>query len=267
MKLGIVGLGVVGTANQKGFEALGHDIICHDIKLNTRIQDVLDTEIVFICVPTPSGIYDRCDTTIVESVIRDLSTQKYKGIVAIRSSTVPGFTNKMIKKYNTLTLAFVPEFLKERCADEDFTDNHTLLAVGTEDKRVYQKIVDAHGHYPKNVVRLSATEAEVLKYFNNVYAALRVTFANNFFEICQKLDCDYTAIKDAYIKTGKAVDMYLDASPELRGYSGMCLPKDTKAIINLLEDLNLNHLTLIKSIDEDNNQFRKTVFNGMREEE
>ena len=132
---------------------------------------------------------------------------------------------------------------------------------------VYQKIVDAHGHYPKNVVRLSATEAEVLKYFNNVYAALRVTFANNFFEICEKLDCDYTAIKDAYIKTGKAVDMYLDASPELRGYSGMCLPKDTKAIINLLEDLNLNHLTLIKSIDEDNNQFRKTVFNGMRGEE
>jgi len=61
--------------------------------------------------------------------------------------------------------------------------------------------------------------------------------------------------------------MYLDASPELRGYSGMCLPKDTKAIINLLEDLNLNHLTLIKSIDEDNNQFRKTVFNGMRGEE
>ena len=106
----------------------------------------------------------------------------------------------------------------------------------------------------------------MLKYFNNVYAALRVTFANNFFEICQKLECDYTAIKDAYIKTGKAVDMYLDATPELRGYSGMCLPKDTKAIINLMEELNIQ-LDLVKAIELDNSKFRKTVFNGMRGEE
>ena len=240
MKIGIVGLGVVGTANKKGFESLDHEVRCHDTKFDTTIKEVENTDITFICVPTPEGIYNKCDTTIVESVIKELNGINYKGIVAIRSSTVPGFTNKMIRRFKKLTIAFVPEFLKERCADEDFTHNHTLLAVGTEDKRVYNKIVKAHGSYPQNKVRLTATEAEVLKYFNNVYAALRVTFANNFFEICEKLNCDYTAIKDAYIKTGKAVDMYLDATPELRGYSGMCLPKDTKAIMNLMEELNIN---------------------------
>lgn len=266
MKIGIVGLGVVGTANKKGFESLDHEVRCHDTKFDTTIKEVENTDITFICVPTPEGIYNKCDTTIVESVIKELNGINYKGIVAIRSSTVPGFTNKMIKRFKKLTIAFVPEFLKERCADEDFTHNHTLLAVGTEDKRVYNKIVKAHGSYPQNKVRLTATEAEVLKYFNNVYAALRVTFANNFFEICEKLNCDYTAIKDAYIKTGKAVDMYLDATPELRGYSGMCLPKDTKAIMNLMEELNIN-LDLIKAIESDNSKFRKTVFNGMRGEE
>ena len=266
MIIGIVGLGVVGQANKRGFELLDHEVKCHDLKFETTIKEVEDTEITFICVPTPEGIYNKCDTSIVESVIEELNDINYKGIVAIRSSTVPGFTNRMIKKFKNLTIAFVPEFLKERCAEEDFIHNHALLAVGTEDKTVYNKIVIAHGSYPQNKVRLTATEAEVLKYFNNVYAALRVTFANNFFEICQKLECDYTAIKDAYIKTGKAVDMYLDATPELRGYSGMCLPKDTKAIINLMEELNIR-LDLVKAIELDNSKFRKTVFNGMRGEE
>ena len=72
MKLGIVGLGVVGTANQKGFEALGHDIKCHDIKMNTRIQDVLDTEIVFICVPTPLTLHRDPDLSYILNTMHSI---------------------------------------------------------------------------------------------------------------------------------------------------------------------------------------------------
>lgn len=264
MKIGIVGLGAVGTANKQGFEYLGHDVKEHDIKLNTTIDTVLDTEITFLCVPTPQADDGSCDTSIIESVIKDLNFYSYRGIVAVRSTVVPGFTQRMIDTYRNLTICFVPEFLRERCAADDFINNHKLLAIGTHDAWVYGKLVKAHGTLPENIEHLTPNEAEVLKYYNNVYAALRVTFANVMYEICEKLDCDYTTIKNAYVKTGKTIDMYLDVNPSLRGYGGMCLPKDTQAIAALLKNLELD-FDLIKSIDTDNNKFKKTVFNGMRD--
>ena len=60
MNIGIVGNGIVGGAIKYGFEKLGHNIVVHDIKLKTKIEDVVNTNIVFICVPTPStSICDR----------------------------------------------------------------------------------------------------------------------------------------------------------------------------------------------------------------
>lgn len=264
MKLGIIGLGVVGSANKKGFEHLGHEVLVHDIKLNTSIKDVLPAEINFLCVPTPSADDGQCDTSILESVIQDLDDNSYNGIIVIRSTVVPGFTQRMIETHKNLAICFVPEFLRERCAVDDFIYDHKLLAVGTFDIWVFRKVVKAHGSLPEHTEHLTPTEAEVLKYFNNVYASLRVTFANVMYEICEKLNCDYTTIKNSYIKTGKAVDLYLDVSDGLRGYGGMCLPKDTKALARLIEKLDLN-LDLISSIDHDNSKFKRTVFNGMRD--
>ena len=264
MKIGIIGLGAVGTANKEGFEFLGHTVISHDIKLDTKIQDIVDTEITFLCVPTPQNEDGSCNTSIIENVIKQLNENSYKGIIAIRSTVVPGFTQRMIDTHKNLTICFVPEFLRERCAAEDFINNHKLLAIGTNDIWVYRKLVRVHGSLPEHTEHLTPNEAEVLKYYNNVYAALRVTFANVMYEVCEKLDCDYTTIKNAYIKTGKATDMYLDVNPSLRGYGGMCLPKDTIAIASLIKKLDID-LQLIQTIHDDNLKFKKTVFNGMRE--
>jgi UDPglucose 6-dehydrogenase len=263
VNIGIIGLGVVGKANRAGFEKLGHTVVVHDIKLNTAIDIVQNTDCVFICVPTPSKDNGDCNTYIVESVIEELDNLKYKGIIAIRSSTIPGFTQSMIDKYTKRQICFVPEFIRERCAENDFINDHEMLAIGTKDSYIYDTIIKVHGHYPKNVTQLSPSEAEILKYYLNLYAATRVTFANVFYELCKKLDSDYKRVKDAYILTGRAGDMYLDVSSDLRGYGGMCLPKDTKAIINLLDDLGLD-LELFKTINSDNSKFKTTVFNGMR---
>lgn len=265
MKLGVIGLGVVGTANYKGFELLGHEMFSHDIKLNTSIKDVLSTDIAFVCVPTPSFDNGSCDTTIVKSVVTELDEHEYEGIIAIRSSTVPGFTKSIIELFPKRKICFVPEFVRERCALDDFIKDHQMLAIGTTDQYVFNKVKEAHGDYPKNVVHLRPTEAEILKYYLNLYAATRVTFANVFYEIAQKMDCDYTAIKNAYIKTGRAGDMYLDVNPDLRGYGGMCLPKDTRAIIQLLKDLKLDY-EFFNTVDADNKKMTTTVFSGMRDE-
>jgi UDPglucose 6-dehydrogenase len=262
MKIGIVGMGIVGNANYSGFNMLGHELVMHDIKFDTSIDEVKDTEIVYLCVPTPT-VDDRCDTSIVESVIAELAQINYTGIIAIRSTVYPGFTEQMNESYTDLSICFVPEFLRERCAADDFINNHTLLAVGTNDPHVYKKIVESHGHLPKNTKQLSPTEAEILKYFNNTFAALRIVFANILYEVCEKLECDYSKVKDSYVLTGKTVDLYLDVNKKLRGYGGMCLPKDVLALASVLEDLDLD-FNLIKSIDSDNKKLNSTVFNGMR---
>ena len=72
MKIGIVGLGVIGSACKFGFEKLGHEVLEHDIVLNTKLSDILESSIIYICVPTPSKKDGSCDTSIVEKVILDL---------------------------------------------------------------------------------------------------------------------------------------------------------------------------------------------------
>lgn len=263
MKIGIIGLGTVGNACKFGFEKLGHEVLCHDIKLGTCISNVLSGDIVFICVPTPIGSSGECDISIVENVIEELNSARYTGVVAIKSTVVPGTTKRLQWNNGGLNICFVPEFLRERCAIADFVENHILLAVGTSNKRTFDIVKEAHGRYPKNSVMMGVTESEFLKYYSNVINALRVGFANEFFETCTKLGASYDEIKNAYILTGQMPDQYLDVNENFRGYSGVCLPKDVKAIIALQKKLGLD-LGLFKSLDEENQKYKKTVPSGMR---
>ena len=263
MKIGIIGLGVVGNAIKNGFERLDHKVLCHDLKLKSTIDTVKETEIVFICVPTPQYEDGSCDTSIIKEVLQQLDNLMYRGIVAIKSTVECGFTEKMILQFPKMALCFVPEFLRERCAEDDFINNHNVLAIGTHDSFVFDKLVEAHGHYPKNTIKLKPTEAEILKYYNNVFAATKIIFANIMAELCNKTDCDYTRVKDAFIKGGRCKDSYLDVNENLKGYGGMCLPKDVRAMAKLLEKLGIDFDTL-KSIDSDNSKLKTTVFNGMR---
>jgi UDPglucose 6-dehydrogenase len=262
MKIGIIGLGVIGTACKYGFEKLGHKVLVHDIKLNTNIVDLIETEIIFICVPTPSNFDGSCNVEIVDSVVQELSNLKYKGVVAIKSTVKPTTTDKL-KKETNLELCFVPEFLRERCAISDFTENHDLLAVGTESEKVFEVVKKCHGHYPKKIEMLTTTEAELLKYYSNVYNATKIIFANEMYEICQKVGADYSKIKDTFVKRGTTKDMYLDVNDNFRGYAGVCLPKDTKALDCFVKELGLS-LKLFETLDNENNKFKKTVFDGMR---
>ena len=78
MKIGIIGFGIVGKAMQVGFKKLDYIVKIHDIILDTNISDVLDTDIVYVCVPTPSAKDGSCDTSIVEQVVRELKELNYK---------------------------------------------------------------------------------------------------------------------------------------------------------------------------------------------
>jgi UDPglucose 6-dehydrogenase len=263
MKIGIIGWGAVGGAVGEGFKMLGHEVSAHDPKFNTTIDAVLDTEIVFVCVPTPSGENGECDLSIVHSTIDDLKSKNYNGIIALKSTSVPGTTQSIIDRYQDNDICFVPEFLRERAALEDFVRNHEVLAVGCYTDRAWHRVCEAHAWLPKHTVRMTPTEAEILKYYSNTFNALRVVFANVMYEISEKLNSDYDKILSTFLLRKTASPDYLSCGPEIRGYGGMCLPKDTKAMADLCKRLDLP-FDLFDTIDHDNSQVKKTVFPNMR---
>lgn len=258
-------MGIVGGAVKNGLEKIGHDIKSYDIKYpQTSIQDVLDTELCFICVPTPSQANGSCDISIVEKTLAELSNSKYQGLVTIKSTVIPGVTDKFVEQFSNLRLAFCPEFLRERAAFTDFVENHDLCIIGAYQDADFELIKEAHGNLPKKVCRLTPKEAEFAKYFSNILNALKIIFANEFYETCKASDADYAKIKNALVHRGNILDLYLDCNENFRGFGGACLPKDTAAFANFVKQLGLD-LKLFEIIVEENKKFKKTVPNGMRE--
>ena len=264
MKIGIIGLGIVGSACKFGFEKNGHTVLVHDIKItNSSIDNVLETEVVIICVPTPKLETGQCANSIVEEIIDNLNEKEYNGIITIKSTVSPGTTDCFIQKYNKLKICFVPEFLRERCAVTDFTENHDVCIIGTDDDEIFKKISKIHGKFPKKIMKLSTKEAEFCKYFNNSYNAMLVVFANSFYEICKKFNVDYANVKNAVVNRKHISDNYLECNNNFKGFGGMCLPKDLHAINYLCKDTGVE---FFKNIIEENKKYLTTVYDGMRNE-
>ena len=265
MKIGIIGMGVVGHALKNGFEKIGYSVCIHDIKLATSITDVLDTEIIYVAVPTPAKEDGGCDTSIVENIVHELrfANMRYEGVIAIKSTCIPGTTQRLIDIYDD-KIVFVPEFLKERSANYDFVYAHDLLCIGSDNVNHAYVVQRSHGDYPVEVMRVSPTEAELVKYMHNSFGAFRVTFANEYFELCDKLNINYDNVKRAFVTKNRIPDEYLDVKPELRGFAGACFPKDIAAINHLMQkELGLPY-KLWENIIEENERFKSTVFKGMR---
>ena len=157
----------------------------------------------------------------------------------------------------------MPEFLRERCAEIDFVENHDVCIIGTYDDESYNIIKKSHGKFPKKFIKLTPTEAELTKYFNNVYNSTLITFANSFYEICKSLGVEYINVKDAIVNRENISDIYLDCNENLRGFGGMCLPKDTSALAYLARELNLD-IDFFDNIIKENTKYKITVFRGMR---
>lgn len=264
-KIGIIGVGVVGEAVKYGMEKLGHEVYVHDLKLNSKIEDVQETDICFICVPTPSKKSLEGDISIVNSVLEEFHRLNYKGIIAIKSTVPPNTTVNFQRHYENERICFVPEFLRERYAKSDFIENHDVLVVGSKSEEISTYIKYVHGDYPKNVVYLSPTEAEIVKYYNNVYAATLVTLANNFYEVCSSSNADYSKVLEAFIKRDHIRKDYLDCNDDLRGYAGPCLPKDVQAMMYFCKKSNID-AGIFEFLDEENKNFKPTVMEDMRKE-
>lgn len=285
MRVAVIGCGVVGGAVAGGLERLGHEVFRHDpAKYNTTLEQVIEfgSEISFVCVPTPQNGNGTCDTSIVEDVVLGLISKVYNGIIAIKSTVEPGFTDRMYKYATSyiamdgtganlrLKLAFVPEFLREAHAFHDFTEGHDICVIGTPKdmapilaSSIKSTLAEVHGKYPRSFHLVNSVEAELVKYFSNGFNALRIVWANAFYELCKKVGADYDKIKNAVCERPTITNMYLDCNENFRGFAGPCLPKDTAALAALAERLEVD-VEIFRTIIKDNQLYRPTVPEGMR---
>ncbi len=238
MKVGVVGVGKVGGAISFGFQRIGHAVLQHDVKLDTRLKDILSAPIIFICVPTPPSPDGSCVTHYVKAVVRDLSMAEYRGLIVIKSTVPPGTTDSL--QALPLRLAFCPEFLRERAAFSDFVENNDVCISGVYRDEDAELIEQAHGSLPKAFVRMRPLEAEFCKYFCNTFNALRIVFANQFYDVCRAAGADYSVIKDAMVKRHNIGDHYLECNEQFRAFGGSCLPKDTAGFAAFVRGLGID---------------------------
>jgi UDPglucose 6-dehydrogenase len=254
IKIGIIGVGMVGGAIKNYFSKEGAEMFFYDVGRNFgSMEDVNKADVIFICVPTPfdKGKNDF-DVSYVESACSGIEGEK---IIVIKSTVLPGTTEKLQKKYPGHKFLFNPEFLSEATADQDMQNPDRQIVGYTErskDCADFVLNILPEAQYKKI---MPAAEAEMVKYFNNTFNAVKVAFANQMYDLCQALNINYdnvmeSAARSKFIKTKDHLNVW---HKEFRGYGGKCLPKDIKALIRIADSAGVD-LKLHKAAEKVNKE-------------
>jgi UDPglucose 6-dehydrogenase len=253
-KIGVVGTGMVGGAMQRYFEGKeGIELFLYDKGKNEGSkEDVNKAEIVFICVPTPYLKDGKgFDLSYVEETMDWLEGEK---VVVIKSTVMPGTTEMLQKKYPNHKLMMNPEFLTEETADQDMLyPDRQIVGYTEKSQTVAGDVMQLLPLAPFERV-LPATEAEMVKYFGNTWFSIKVSFANQMYDLCQKMDIDYDRMVEAAAADKRIGRTHLNVMHKgYRGYGGKCLVKDIRALIQLADSKGVD-LKLHKMAEEINNK-------------
>ena len=231
--IGIIGYGIVGQAVEYGFSNFDIHIYDKYKPSETLTSVVRESEFIFICLPTPiksdeSGI----DLTIIEENISEIVsfTNNTDKIVVIKSTIIPGSTEKFIKKYPKTLFCFNPEFLREASFLQDFVNSDRIVIGSNSDfvsrrlSALYQTVMPL-----AQIYFTDPTSAEMVKYMANCYLSTKVIFANEMYDICQSLNIKYEEVKKMVVADNRIKDTHLDIT-SIRGFGGKCFPKDLLAL-------------------------------------
>jgi len=263
VKIGIIGLGMVGTPIKRYFEELrgyqrGKNLFCYDIDPKKGFFDDVDqADVIFVCVPTPNGPGGKFNISAVKAAL-DMIKEEGK-VVVIKSTILPSSTVRFQKDYPKLKIVFNPEFLTESQAWMDFIRPDRQI-VGYTKKSMDASLAVlsllpqapymtpwGYGCYASN--RASATEAEMSKMAANVFGATKVTFGNILADVAFALknylqqngleaDVDYDNVRKIISADHRIGASWLDVGyGDYNGFGGYCFPKDLKSFICFFDDL------------------------------
>lgn len=261
MNTGIIGLGFVGNAIYQSFLQKGINVIGYDKYKSGGIgtfEDILHTDIVFLCLPTLyNSLTNEYDKTSINDVCKLLETNKYDGLVILKSTVEPTTTKNLANTYK-LRLIHNPEFLTAKTALNDFNNQYHVV-LGITKNITFDNLNLIRNLYINNynIDKLSictSNESESMKLFSNSFYAMKIQIFNEFYLLSQKLDMDYDHITQMMIFNNWINPMHttVPGTDGLLSYGGACFPKDTNALLAFMKKHNTSHQVLEACIKERN---------------
>jgi len=260
--LGIIGQGFVGSAVREGmknhFEIFAFD---KDPNKYSNVESIFhiveSTGVTFLCVPTPMKKSGECDLSIVrnalteiDNVAKSLCVEGY--IVVIKSTVPPGTTQMLNEEFPKLDIVFNPEFLTEANAIEDYKNQNRIIVGGERPGSTKVKAIFAKAFPKIPIIKTSSTIAETIKYVTNTFLALKVSYANEMYQMCQALGIDY----DKVIEYARYDDRLGNSHWSVPGpdgdfgFGGHCFPKDIAALQFLGKQMNIDTTILNAAIEK-----------------
>jgi len=304
MKLTIAGTGYVGLVTGTGFANLGNDVLCFDIdrekidslkkgiipiyepgleELYNRnveagrlrfttdaIKAVRESEIIFICVNTPTNEYQEADLTAVEGVAKAIAQHINEYKIVVNKSTVPVGTADLVKKIIEenqnkkieFDVVSNPEFLREGAAVKDF-ENPDRIIIGSDSKKaeeIMTSLYRSRARTDRPIMITDIKSAEIIKYASNAMLATRISFMNQLSYLCEKTGADIKQISRGMGLDNRIGPRFLQAGI---GYGGSCFPKDVKALISTLKQ-NECDAGLFEAVHRINERQKSIVVNKLK---
>lgn len=225
MQVAIIGYGYVG----KFMHQLFPNAKIYDKFISEFNKPIGKCDIAFIAVPTPVINKQSLDCSAVEEAIVNCETD----LIVIRSTTQPGFCDRMSLKYPTKRIVMQPEYLGETVGHPyTETTNRNFIVLGGEpaDRR---SVIECYQHaYNANISirQVSRLEAEVIKITENRAAFYKIMQCQELYDVCEKANVDYYTIRDVVYGDDYRFNLFWTfVYPGKRGAESKCIPKDVYA--------------------------------------
>lgn len=252
MKVGIIGLGVIGTAQTGLFHE--HDLVTYDPATDSDYpyDEIADCDFAIICVGTPQTATGHADLAYVEAAAQALPD----GLPAVLRSTVPPGTTDRVLNATGRLYCHAPEFMGENVLHswQHPADVPYMILGGTPEATLFFKTRFTHV-FPGVIHECTAMESELAKYAANLYWATRVTFINELALICNQFGVDYERVREAWLSDPRMTSVYTKRAGYPPGFDGRCWPKDLAALIAASTDAGYQP-AFLEAVGEANDRFR-----------